>query len=620
MYQNRLTGLSTENIAASLLLLASVIAMSVTCYYGLFSPLEYDEAYNLQVVDNLAKGNGYASYGAIRGEGLWLFDPNITTGPVILEPLALLWHITNGSLLAVRVFMLSFLGIYVTGLYFLFRDKRNTPLIPALAISSSLCIACLPESVLGEVPAAAAIVWAAWAVSKNKFVIAGLAVGLAIQTKLVFGLAGAAVLTAWLIANLLTRQQHHWFKNIFLAGFFAIMPTLIFEVYRFFSLPDLNAYLFSIDELKSFLRTQNINNTGTWLNPDVIGVKFVSLYQILPFLGWFASGVFAFIFFIGSVIKLIKLPKIEPDQKFDLALDSNNNSKTFLTAAIIGLAVAGSLMLINWFTQSAQIAARQGLPFLLLFGSTFFALGGYYYFEIKNSLMARKIDWIIKSIGIIGVTLLLAALCYRINSRLHNNSADDRLKEQYKVTELIKQSGAKSLFVEGWWQHPEYQLLAGIPAVPVRTANIPQLLLIEDYQISIGGGTWNDYLSKCSRVIYSSPRILLCWPHNIVNKNVDIKVIDWNPRTTRIGVVPNEQIDGGAGLMIKTEKINIAELGPIKVLFSGTPAWSNYQAASGDFITASIPPRFFKKSGKYEVSIKQLTTGRISHVGYFDVK
>jgi hypothetical protein len=120
-------------------------------------------------------------------------------------------------------------------------------------------------------------------------------------------------------------------------------------------------------------------------------------------------------------------------------------------------------------------------------------------------------------------------------------------------------------------------------------------------------------------VIYSSPRTLLCWPHDVISKNVVLKILDWEPRFTQVGVVPNEQPDGGAGLSIKIEKVNVAELGPIKVFFSNRSAWINHQDPSGELITASIPPRLFKKLGQSEVSIKQLSTGQIFHVGYFDV-
>ena len=71
-----------------LLIAACVLLLLEVSYKSVSVPIDYDEAYNLQVVDLLAKGQGYASYGALKGSGPWLFDPHITTGPVILGPLA----------------------------------------------------------------------------------------------------------------------------------------------------------------------------------------------------------------------------------------------------------------------------------------------------------------------------------------------------------------------------------------------------------------------------------------------------------------------------------------------------------------------------------------------------
>jgi len=180
--------------------------------------------------------------------------------------------------------------------------------------------------------------------------------------------------------------------------------------------------------------------------------------------------------------------------------------------------------------------------------------------------------WIIKLIGLVGLLILLATLSIRTYNTLRDNLVVDTvLEEQHKVTQLIKQSGAKTLFVDGWWQNPEYQLLSGIAGVPARigTTSHSQLLVFQHYQVSLTGSHWDTYLSKCSDVIYSSPFTLLCWPNDVININIELKILDWGPKFTQIRVVPNKQPDGGGGVWIKIEKINFAELGPITVIFSG---------------------------------------------------
>lgn len=90
----------------SILLLSSSLFLTIIIIYNrINSPIDYDEAYNLQIVDSLVKGKGYASFGSFRGNGPWLFDPYITTGPIVLLPLSIIWKISNGSLIVSHIFM-----------------------------------------------------------------------------------------------------------------------------------------------------------------------------------------------------------------------------------------------------------------------------------------------------------------------------------------------------------------------------------------------------------------------------------------------------------------------------------------------------------------------------------
>ena len=124
----------------SLLLIMCFAAMIALSYCGLIKPLGHDEAFFLQAVDLLAKGQGYASYGVMRGDGPWLFDPHITVGPVVLIPLSLLWRVSEGDVSVIRIFMGVVWFLYVVGLFRLFYSERSGLLVPALAIASSLCI------------------------------------------------------------------------------------------------------------------------------------------------------------------------------------------------------------------------------------------------------------------------------------------------------------------------------------------------------------------------------------------------------------------------------------------------------------------------------------------------
>ena len=226
MHQNQLTMSIIEKWLAALLLAGSLLLLLTTSYHSVLIPIDYDEAYNLQVVDLLAKGQGYASYGALKGNGPWLFDPYITTGPVILGPLALLWSVTGGSLIAIRIFMLAFLWLYAFGLFYLLKSHKFGLMLSALAIGSSLCIINMQAgNVKGELPAAAAIIWAAWAVSKNRPLIAAIMVGMAIQIKLVYGLAGLIILLLFFVFSLLSKDGIK-LKSIVASTVWLFAPTV----------------------------------------------------------------------------------------------------------------------------------------------------------------------------------------------------------------------------------------------------------------------------------------------------------------------------------------------------------------------------------------------------------
>ncbi len=47
------------------------LAVTTLVLRSLQAPLGVDPGYNLEVVDNLARGNGYASYGAQRLDAWW---------------------------------------------------------------------------------------------------------------------------------------------------------------------------------------------------------------------------------------------------------------------------------------------------------------------------------------------------------------------------------------------------------------------------------------------------------------------------------------------------------------------------------------------------------------------
>jgi hypothetical protein len=98
--------------------------------------------------------------------------------------------------------------------------------------------------------------------------------------------------------------------------------------------------------------------------------------------------------------------------------------------------------------------------------------------------------------------------------------------------------------------------------------------------------------------------------------SVDLKVGNWGPQSTKVGVIPNQQPDGGMGIWIEVS--GTQGLGEAQVLFGGQPAMVTSVQEKG--ITASIAPEQLTELGKKELVIKQIATNKLFPVGVFDVQ
>lgn len=94
-----------------------------------------------------------------------------------------------------------------------------------------------------------------------------------------------------------------------------------------------------------------------------------------------------------------------------------------------------------------------------------------------------------------------------------------------------------------------------------------------------------------------------------------LKIINWGPQSTTLGVVPNPQPGGSAGIWIQVS--GDAEIGEVQVMFDGQPAKST--SAAPGLITAAISVDSIASLGAKKISIKQAGTKSIAPVGDFNV-
>ncbi len=279
-------------VLAGILALANILAIVP----GLTTTrLWEDEAFNLTVPVNLLAGLGYTSDGTLSGSILAPFDERISTGPVMLLPIALVLAFGADPVIGGRVVALLFWMLLLAGLFVLGRAVAGAwGGLLAAAVPLGLNLAQRPSPVqgptdiLGEVPAAALIVWAVIAARRRPW-LGGLLLGLAAQTKFIAWLAVPALVVFVLFAP----RDMGWRRRILRVApptFFALVPTVAYELVKLLSL-GLDEYIWQTRLYVRFLR---------WGGQDNITAAPAEKAALL-LEQWFVPGIAALIIALVAV-------------------------------------------------------------------------------------------------------------------------------------------------------------------------------------------------------------------------------------------------------------------------------------------------------------------------------
>lgn len=241
-----------------------------------------DEAFNLTVPLNLLRGLGYTSDGTLSGSTLTPFDVRISTGPVVLLPIAGTLATGLDMTIAGRLVPLAFYASMLVALWLLGR-RIGGRWAALAAVAAPLTLNTVftfspiqgPADILGEFPAAALLVWAMWAMRKRPW-LAGLFVGLAIQTKFISLLAIPALTLAVFFA---VPGQRFWqrVRRVLPAAATAAAPTLLYELWVLVSLGG-SGYVTHLRDMVHFVRSggQTAQGTTVWQKLEVLsGAWFV---------------------------------------------------------------------------------------------------------------------------------------------------------------------------------------------------------------------------------------------------------------------------------------------------------------------------------------------------------
>lgn len=368
-------------------------------------PLWEDEAYNLTVVRNLVNGLGYSSDGILRFGTVTPFDPAISTGPVVLLPAAGLHAFGIPLVLSGRLVTAAFAVLLAVAAYTLgarcerlalgsVRAPRPSiagalaSMLP-LTFDTWLTISPIqgPADVLGEFAAAALLLWAVCALPRRPW-LAGLLVGLAIQTKLIALLAIPAFVVAllWTVPGWRRRV-----REVLVAGTGVMLPTVLYEAWILIALGP-SGFHSNLRDQYWFLRS----HTADYSQPNTPGQKlelFSRAWMLPP-----AAAVAVGLCLLGLLVLLL----VSVDRQ--TAVTSRRSLNAVVVCGLIG---AGTFVLWWVFSSRTPLWVRHPaigmLAFVPAIGAGTFGLlaaGGW--------RRAAPVRWLV---GGLGAIVVVAVLC-----------------------------------------------------------------------------------------------------------------------------------------------------------------------------------------------------------------
>ncbi|MDQ4214223.1 hypothetical protein [Microbacterium capsulatum] len=324
------------------ILFAALIAANALVMWHSLTVLRFweDEAFNLTVPRNLLAGLGYTSDGTLSGSTLTPFDPRISTGPVVLLPVAALLAtgidpVIGARLVPLAYWVLLLVGVGVIGRRLAGRFGALIAVALPLAFDTAGSVSPIqgPADLLGEIPAAALIVWALVVLPRRAWP-AGLLLGLAVQAKLIALLALPAFAVALFLltppgpfrARVVATLRRGILPLVLVAA-----PTVLVELAALVSLGP-SGYVEHLRGLVGFVRSG-----GQHYQPTTVPEKLSTLAG-----AWFVPGwlVALAVVLAAAVVVLAALPWRDRDPQ--------------LLALGFGSAV-GLLAFVGWWAQAAQL-------------------------------------------------------------------------------------------------------------------------------------------------------------------------------------------------------------------------------------------------------------------------
>ena len=598
-------------VRASLIVLCGAIIVRLVAN-SWTDDLGFDESLIGQVVDSLVGQREYAFYGGASGTGPVPFSPGISTGAPVIIPAAVIWFITQGSLWTLRIVAVAGIVALLAG-WWRFSAGRSSALPMFGVLVATLGIAgdrIATGHMLGEIPATAMIVWSLALHRQSRLRTAYLLLGLAFLTKVAVAPVVAAVGLAFMLSPVnqdRVRDRLRDWRGVIRVPALALLPVAIFETWKLIALGGASGYRRWLDEFRFFVSSQNINTYSSWRAGGLLDSKVDSIQAILT------GGLILVVAVLVVVRAVAWIPSrhpqtsVEQDERSTRGED-DSSAGAAVVLPLLALAL-GSLGLIGtWIVQSKLADPRQPLPGLLLLLTAVLAL-----LTIDARVAGSRAVLARWAFGISAMFFMMPIALGGWPDDLDMLHPDQRL-----VIESIEQGDYTTVFADGFYENPEIQLAASIPAVPWLLPE-DQLVVVGAAQMQFLYGSWESAEALyCSDEATRLRSLMMCDASAPdYNELEDFSVIDWGEKDAVLGVISNEGVYGYGGVWTILEPEDPLALRAIRLYINDEPVGLGDIEPDGRVMTWSIPRYVYRTPGRYVLEYRNMITGEVIPVGEF---
>jgi hypothetical protein len=487
-----------------------IVALAYAClaWQQLRYGIEYDESANLTVIKNLAEGRGYATTGTSWG---WYrtFDPGASTGPVLLLPGAAAWYLSGGVLWIVRIVPLLFFLVYLGSLGWLFTALAGrwagliavaSPLVLAVGLADISTVSLVPGRYVGEFAAVAFTVLMAALIYRRQPLLAGVAGGLAIQTKFNFALPILVVLLVGVLGSWLRHERGLRPQLLRLVVGLAI-PSLLFEVFRFVSLGT-SGYIASVKEYIVYLLSQSPAESDPVA--ETIGHRLAALLGTLS-----AGGALLILLATAILICGVFASSAPTDADTAGARLRALGGRAF--DPVVGLLGAAGSILLWWAVSAGQASPRIGLPVLLLAAPVLSVAAFVVLSRLVVTSEGRTQTAVTAFATLVGMGAGLFILTQGWTAAT-SNFGERLYNDQVAAAAALKEAGTPSLPNTFIWHLAQLQILSGIPSETKPGVGKPTVLVFDSIRArnDFGIDDARAFEDECPTVLFASQGVLIC--------------------------------------------------------------------------------------------------------------